>query len=172
MVFLSWIMSFQIQMEQSEEPETRIRDKSVASTACVQELPPFQISKSAISPLGRSQDLPEFLCDDGMPGFFVEQQVEAGFHVFIHCRQRILEVQVGERSVRLGEEQEVHREHLLTVLASLLRRPFPDTPPHCACPRLSLDLFFRSKRCSNKPSSSSTCTRWLAKQSLASPSAV
>ena len=92
-----------------------------------------------------SQDLPEFLCDHGMPGLYVKQQVgveeSAGFHEFIQCRQRILEVQVGERSVRSGEEQEVDSAHLVTVLASLLRRPFPQTLPHCACPRFSLNLF-------------------------------
>ena len=152
MVFLSWIMSSQIQMEQSEELDTRIRDNSVGSTACVQELPPVQIGKSAIfSLMGLRTFLNSFV---------------------IMGRQRILEVQVGEQSVTLGEEQEVHSDHLVTVLASLLHRTFPDTPPHCACPRFSLNLFsVRSDVQTSLPLPRRVRGGW-RKQSPASPSAV
>ena len=50
-VFLSWCLSSQSQMEQSVEPATKFPEKSVASTAAVQELPPVEIGKSAIFPL-------------------------------------------------------------------------------------------------------------------------
>jgi hypothetical protein len=50
-VFLSWCLSSQSQMEQSVEPATKFPEKSVASTEAVQELPPVEIGKSAIFPL-------------------------------------------------------------------------------------------------------------------------
>ena len=50
-VFLSWCMTPQSQMEKSVEPATKITDKYVGSTAAVHEIPPFQIGKSAIFPV-------------------------------------------------------------------------------------------------------------------------
>ena len=50
-VFLSWSMTPQSQMEKSVELSTKITDKYVGSTAAVHEIPSVQIDKSAIFPV-------------------------------------------------------------------------------------------------------------------------
>ena len=96
-----------VQLAQSRTSATRtgIDGGCAGNTA----IPDWQVRNI---PSCRTQDPLDFFRDHGKPGLHVKQQIgveeHAEFRDFLDCRQRILEVQVGERSDGLGGVQEVH----------------------------------------------------------------
>ena len=127
-VFLSWSMTPQSQMEKSVELSTKITDKYVGSTAAVHEIPSVQIDKSAIFPVAGLRTLLISFVIMGNQGYMSNSKLMwrnmQSFMTFLIAASGILKFKSANGVTRSGRSSGQYIEKHVVYGSGQLISPF------------------------------------------------